>query len=636
MFKYRFSKDFNGRRVNLKDQKEIQPQEIFLDKISYDRGEIGLKMNVSLSARAFYLLFLLFFSSFLILGCKSFSLQVVHGEDYYEMAQKNKFAYKDIESSRGIIYDRNMNQLVFNRPKFSLVYTKSDSDQEFDFINELSKNLNLDYDDIVEKINNSKNEKIVILEDINQKDLIFLEIKTKNLDNFEIEKKMIREYDNAEAFSHLIGYTGKISPEELSSDYSLKDYIGKTGLEKFYEDYLRINPGKLKIEKDAVGRIKSEEVADMAESGNSLVLWIDAGLQKKSYESLENMVNSLDSKGAVAIAINPKNGGVLAMVSYPGFDSNAFARGISSSGLAELFEDNRNPLFNRAVSGTYPAGSTIKPIIGTAVLEEELVSPEKQFYSSGQISVTNPWNPSQPSIFRDWQAHGWVDLRRAIAVSSNVYFYTVGGGYGGQKGLGAVIMKKYLEMFGWNSKTGIDIPQEKEGFLPDPDWKKENIGSSWTVGDDYNMSIGQGYMFTTPIEVVNSFVAIANRGTLYRPMILKEVLDNNGQVIEKKEVEVLNHDFVKKENLEIVREGMRLAVTEGSATTLNSLPVAVAAKTGTAQIPKAGYYHNWVTVFAPYEDPEIVLTVMIEEVEGVRAAALPVAKEILEWYFENR
>lgn len=636
MFKYRFSKDFNGRRVNLKDQKEIQPQEIFLDKISYDRGEIGLKMNVSLSARAFYLLFLLFFSSFLILGCKSFSLQVVHGEDYYEMAQKNKFVYKDIESSRGIIYDRNMNQLVFNRPKFSLVYTKSDSDQEFDFINELSKNLNLDYDDIVEKINNSKNEKIVILEDINQKDLIFLEIKTKNLDNFEIEKKMIREYDNAEAFSHLIGYTGKISPEELSSDYSLKDYIGKTGLEKFYENYLRINPGKLKIEKDAVGRIKSEEVADMAESGNSLVLWIDAGLQKKSYESLENMVNSLDSKGAVAIAINPKNGGVLAMASYPGFDSNAFARGISSSELAELFEDDRNPLFNRAVSGTYPAGSTIKPIIGTAVLEEGLVSPEKQFYSSGQISVTNPWNPSQSSIFRDWQAHGWVDLRRAIAVSSNVYFYTVGGGYGGQKGLGAVIMKKYLEMFGWNSKTGIDIPQEKEGFLPDPDWKKKNIGSSWTVGDDYNTSIGQGYMFTTPIEVVNSFVAIANRGTLYRPMILKEVLDNNGQVIEKKEVEVLNHDFVKKENLEIVREGMRLAVTEGSATTLNSLPVAVAAKTGTAQIPKAGYYHNWVTVFAPYEDPEIVLTIMIEEVSGVRAAALPVAKEILEWYFENR
>ncbi|MDD4062494.1 MAG: penicillin-binding protein 2 [Candidatus Pacebacteria bacterium] len=633
MFKYQFSKDFNGRKVALKDLKEIQPQEVFLDKISYDRsikrGEGERKMNVSLSTRAFYFLFFLFFFSFFILSYRAFSLQIVYGEDYHQMAQQNRFIYRNIESSRGIIYDSNMNQLVFNRPKFSLVYTGDGSDN---FLDEVSKELKLD----LEKINSSNGKEVVILEDINQKDLIFLEIKTRELDDFEIEKRMIREYDNAEAFSHLIGYTGKISTEELVGDYSMKDYIGKTGLEKFYENYLRIISGKLKVERDAVGRIKSEEVELMAESGNSLVLWIDGELQKKSYEALKNMTESLGAKGGVAIAMNPKNGAVLAMVNYPGFDSNIFARGISSNELSELFADERTPLFNRAISGTYPAGSTIKPIIGTAVLEEGLVSPEKQFYSSGQISVANPWNPDQSSIFRDWQAHGWVDLRRAIAVSSNVYFYTVGGGYDGQKGLGSVVMKKYLELFGWNSKTGIDLPQEKEGFLADPDWKMENIGSSWTVGDNYNMSIGQGYMLTTPIEVVNSFVAIANKGTLYQPMILKEVLGSDGEVLETRESRVIRRDFVDKENLEIVRSGMKLAVEEGSATLLKSLPVSLAAKTGTAQIPKANHYHNWVTVFGPYEDPEIVLTIMIEEVEGVRAAALPVAKEILDWYFENR
>jgi len=224
-----------------------------------------------------------------------------------------------------------------------------------------------------------------------------------------------------------------------------------------------------------------------------------------------------------------------------------------------------------------------------------------------------------------------------------VYFYTIGGGYGNQAGLGPVNMNKYLRLLGWGNKTNIDLAGEKGGLLPDPEWKKfaftNDTDKVWRAGDTYNMSIGQGYLLATPIQVVTSFAAIANGGTLYRPQVVKEIInnDNNGVEVKRVEIpkEIVRENFVDKTNLEVIRQGMRAGVAYGSSVTLQSLPVTSAAKTGTAQTSRPDYYHNWVTVFAPYENPKIVITVLIENVKDLQVAALPVAKEILEWYFSQ-
>jgi len=229
-------------------------------------------------------------------------------------------------------------------------------------------------------------------------------------------------------------------------------------------------------------------------------------------------------------------------------------------------------------------------------------------------------------------------MKKAIAESCNVYFYTVGGGYENQEGLGPSRIKEYLELFGWGKKTGIDLPAEANGLIPFPDWKKEVKKENWWDGDTYNLSIGQGDIKVTPIQVAAAFVAIANKGTLYKPKVVKQIVDSEKNLIEKIRPEILRENFINPENLEIVRQGMRMAVTgEGSpyasSVLLNSLPVPAAAKTGTAETFRPDYYHNWVAVFAPYDDPEIVLIIMIEDVKGLQSAVLPVAKEVLRWYF---
>ncbi len=641
MFEFHSSNDLRNRKVKLSDRQEVQPQEIFLDRLSRERmdrdGANERKMEVPLSRRSFQ--FLIFCSVLVssILLLRSFQLQVIQGEDYLRMAERNRFAHMAIDNMRGIIYDGNMEQLVYNRSRFSLIFEREEfegDDWERE-IREIADLLRVNHDDLLNKVSDSDSDEVVIIRDIDQENLIPLEVKTRNLTGFRIETEMVRDYAESEIFSHIIGYTGKISPNDkelTEGGYSINAYIGRAGLERSYESDLKVVPGRIKLERDVRGRVFSEEIVSMAESGNDLVLWTDAGLQRKIYQELEKITKEIGSEAASAVAIDPRTGGVLAMVSYPGFDSNIFS---ANTGFEEIFNDPRNPLFNRAIAGTYSVGSTIKPLIGLAALEEKKVSPEKQFYSPGYLSLPNPWNPSQPSVFADLAPNGWYDVRRAIALSSNVYFYILGGGYEEQSGLGPTLMKKYLELFGWGFLTGIDIPGEKTGMIPDPEWKRETLNDAWRVGDSYNMSIGQGYISTTPLQVANAFVAIANKGKLLRPMVVHKVIDKDGNEIKINETEIINDELVGSDALRVIREGMKGAVEYGSARSLGTLPVSAGAKTGTAQIPRSGHYNNWITVFAPYDEPEIVLTIIIEEVEGVRAATLPVAKEVLEWYFRE-
>ena len=636
-----------------KEFDDIEPHEILLDSLANKKEEeMGLtsqKLEVPLLKKILQVFFVFCFLIIAGLFVKTFHLQVVEGEAFLALAQENKFIIRQIQAERGVIYDKNLKQMVFNQSSFDLICKKnnlpSEETEKNRTIGEVAEILKRNPEELKEEILNSETQEVLIAENVSHEVLILLETRIKDIPGFEVANSSIREYYSGSSFSHLMGYTNKIMAEELRQNpevYSINDYVGRSGVEKSYEDFLRKNPGKLRIEMDALGNVISKEIIALPESGKSLVLWLDSDLQEKIKNELENKLGELGAKKAVGIAMDPKTGGILALVSLPGFDNNLFQKGADQEKLNELLDDPKNlqSLFNRAISGRYLTGSTIKPFIASAALEEKIISPEKLIYDPGFIEVTHQYDPEIVYKFRDWAIHGWSDLRSAIAESCNVYFYTIGGGYGEQDGLGPTKIKQYLSLFGWTEKTGIDLPAEAAGFVPDKEWKKETLGEGWWDGNTYYLSIGQQYLQITPLEVITAFSAIANGGKLLQPKVVQKIVDTSTgsmQVIEEIEPTLIRDGFISPENLQIVREGMRQAVTGqnsplASAVILNSLPVASAAKTGTAELGN-DYYNNWITVFAPYEDPEIVLTLMVENVKGVQEAVKPVAKSILEWYF---
>jgi len=646
------SSEFKNRKVKLHFAEDIEPHEILLDKLAQKKEEeLGLsthptggypKFEVPLLKKILDGFLIISFILILILFGKTLQLQIIQGENFSALAEENKFIFYQIQAERGVIYDRNLEQLVFNQPSFDLICEENNLPKEEierkRVFKEISQILKINPEEIENKIK----EKVAIAKNLDRQTLILLETKIKDLPGFQIRNNPVRNYKDGDIFSHLIGYTGKIKTEELKTApefYSITDYVGRDGLEKSYEEILRKNPGQLKIERDAQGHIISKEITQLPESGKSVVLWLDSDLQKKIQEELEKKLQEINSKKGAVIALDPKTGGVLALVSYPSIDNNLFSKRISQEEWKEIEEDPLKPLFNRVIAGTYLTGSTIKPLIALAALEEKIISPEKKINAQGKILVQDQWNPEKIWEYKDWAVHGWTDMRKAIAQSVNVYFYTIGGGYGDQKGLGPTKIKEYLEKFGWNQKTGIDLPGEVAGLIPDKEWKRKTFPEDpgWWDGDTYNLSIGQGFLQITPLEVAASFLPIANGGKFFQPKVVKAIVDSQKNLIEEFQPKIIRELNIDPQNLKVVREGMRQAVTGensplASAIKLNSLPVSAAAKTGTAELGK-DFYHNWITVFAPYEDPQIVLTIVIENVKGMQPAALPVAKEILEWYF---
>ncbi|PJE57682.1 MAG: hypothetical protein COU82_00795, partial [Candidatus Portnoybacteria bacterium CG10_big_fil_rev_8_21_14_0_10_38_18] len=387
---------------------------------------------------------------------------------------------------------------------------------------------------------------------------------------------------------------------------------------------LRGSYGEELVEIDSLGKFQKVLAVKEPTSGKDIVLSVDAGLQKEIYDVLKAKLNTLNTSKAAAVAVNPQNGKILALVSFPSFDNNEFVRVLPPELFNRIIQDKNEPLLNRAIMGLYPPGSTIKPLLASAVLQEGIISPNKQINCPGYISVIDKYNPNVIWTYNDWKAHGPTDMIKAIAESCDVYFYTVVGGYGEIEGLGIENIEKYLGLFGWSQILGIDLPGEKSGFIPSPSWKKEVRNEDWYTGDTYNCSIGQGDITVTPLELTMAIASIANGGKIFRPQLLND-----------KEPEIINQNFIKPEFLEIVRKGMREAVVSGSARSLADLSVKTAGKTGTAQVSKTKNPHAWFTVFAPYENPEIVLTILVENGGEGSSTALPVAKEILSWYFNR-
>lgn len=639
----------NKKKVRISFKEEIEPEEILLDEMAQKEEDLTEKrFEIPLRNKSLYLFCFLFSTMILSLIFKTVQLQILEGKAFFELSQRNYQRVYFERSERGVIYDRNQNQLVFNELSFDLVCEKSDlpfkKEEKEQVFKEVAYILKKNEDELKNEIETSEQTKILVAENLDREILILLEEKIEKLNGFRIEKNARRFYPEGSFFSHLIGFVGRMEKDELANfaNYSATDYIGKMGVEKSYESTLKGKSGKILVKKDVFLKEISKKEVSFPENGKSLILFMDSDLQKVLSQSLEESIKKTGSKGGAAIALDPKTGGVLSLVSSPGFDNNLFSKKLSEKGWEEIINHPRNPLWNRIIAGTYPTGSTIKPLVALAALEEGIISPYTTIDCQGQISVRNPWFPDNPWIFRDWKIHGLTDMRKAIAESCNVYFYTIGGGYYNIEGLGPERIKKYLELFGWGHLTGIDLPNEKEGLVPDKEWKKEYFQNEneqiWLPGDTYNLSIGQGYLSVTPLEVVSAFSAIANGGKLLKPQVVKQIVEGSKdsfRVLKDFEPIVLREDFLNPGNLKVVREGMREAVTHGSAGMLNDLPVKSAAKTGTAQTGRKDYYHNWITVFAPYEDPEIVLTIVIEDVYEEQVAALPVAKAVLNWYFSR-
>lgn len=617
---------------------DIEPHEVFLDTLArVKEEEFGVsekKFEVEIRPYMPYLIFAIFLIITVVLFSKVFYLQVVEGKKSLTEAENNKGSASLIMPTRGIIYDKNLKQLVLNSPAYDLVCDRArfsvSSDEIINEINTISDTIGVTYDEIVGKIQNSDAAQVLVYENINHEKLLSIEAKINDLTGCQVAQSTARGYVFGPTFSQVLGYIARISKSEYadSQGYAINDYIGKTGLEKYYESYLRGEPGQ------------SKTPVVEAKAGYNLVLNIDAGLQSRLYNALENRIKDIGAKRGAAVAMDPRTGAVLALVSYPSYDDNLFSGGISQENYSKIINDPNQPFFNRAISAKYPTGSTIKPFEASAALQEKIISPDKQINDIGYILVKSQYDPNVVYRYGGVTPHGWVDMKKAIAVSSNIYFYTVGGGYEDQQGLGPTRIKKYLSLFGWNEKTGIDLPGEFSGFIPDPAWKKSTKGSSWVDGDTYNLSIGQSDLQTTPLQVATAYCAIANGGTLYKPQIVNKIIDGSGKdakIIQQFSPQIIRSGFIDASNLEIVREGMRDGVSQsyGLSKILNDLPVKVAAKTGTAEIGYKDKFNLWSSVFAPYDKPEIVLVVTAEEVNGLAAVTLPVAHDVLNYYFSK-
>jgi len=622
----------------------IEPEEILLDKSSSEKLDDS-KLEVPIKKNVFWVFFIFIFFIFLLFIARSVQFQVFGYEKYSTLAENNKTRSYPILAKRGVVYDRNMDQLVYNVPSFDLVaipanLPKSKIKRESE-LRKVADKLNLDEDNFLSQFNGigySSLLPVLVQENIDREEALFIESRINEFEGIELKKNSIRNYKDGRYFAHILGYTGKVTENDiaLNSDLSALDYIGKSSIEFVYDDILRGVNGRVVQNVDSVLRLKKEKKVKNDITGNSLVLSIDSNLQKILYDELKKEVDEIDTaKGAAAVALNPKTGEVLAMVSLPSYNNNIFSNAELKKEYSAVLKDPLEPLFNRAIAGTYSPGSALKPFIASAALQEETITERTKINDDkGYISIPNQYNPDIVYTFRDWKVggHGITDVRKALMVSSNVFFYTIGGGYENIEGLGIKRIKKYLNLFGFGEETKIDLIGENTGLIPDPEWKQKFKGEGWYVGDTYISSIGQGNILVTPLQLAVATSVIANDGTLFKPYIVKEVIDKDQKVISSNSPKVIRDNFIDKKNLEIVKDGMIMAVESGSAIRLSRIPIKIAGKTGTAQTGREET-HAWFTSFAPYDDPEIVLVIVIEDGGEGSAAAVPVAGEVYKRYF---
>lgn len=429
-------------------------------------------------------------------------------------------------------------------------------------------------------------------------------------------------------FAHVLGYVSYPAQDNLGR-YWQGEFIGKDGLEKEYNEKLAGENGSKIIEIDAVGKVHSENIINIPKRGEDIITTLDSRIQKELFTLIKQASDRNSFNGGAGVILDIDKGEVLVMTSYPEYNSETLSLGKDSKTISNYFSDKRKVFLDRTISGLYTPGSIIKPIFAIGALAEKIIAPTKEILSTGSISIPNPYLEDQQTVFKDWKAHGWTDMAEAIAVSSDVYFYTIGGGYEGQKGLGIVNLERYARLFGVGEKTGIDLPDEKDGTIPSPEWKLINFdGDPWRIGDTYHTSIGQYGFQVTPMEITRAISAIANNGKLVTPHL---ILSDTDKEQREKFVDL------EKGYFDVIHDGMRQAVTYGTAVSLSVPYVKVAAKTGTAQLGLAkNKVNSWVVGFFPYENPKYAFTILMESgpTSGTVGAS-SIMRSLLDWMSVN-
>ena len=575
---------------------------------------------------------------FFLLITRLWYLQIIESQNLLDLSESNRLRFVPVAASRGNILDRNGKILVKNTPSFSLAVIPQDVKNKDLLIDRLSSALNLDRAELAEKWDKGKGRAkyypIMLASAITRDQMEYLEENRLQLPGLDIEMKPVREYPNGKEAAHLLGYLGEISEDELNhpefKDYNPGDYIGKSGIERNLEHELHGGDGGRQIEVDARGSFLRTVSESSPMVGNSLVLTIDSELQKTAE-------GAFGDKAGAAVVMDVNSGEILAFVSNPVFDPALFAGKLPAAQWNEYLNDPRHPLENKALKGQYPPGSTFKIITALSGLEQGAIDENTIFNCSGSHKVGS-------ATFKCWnkKGHGAVNLKRALRESCDVYFYQVG------ERLGVDRIAACAREFGLGSPLGIGLENEKGGNIPTVGWKEKKFGKKWFLGDTLSAAIGQGYVLATPVQLASMIATVANEGTVYRPHLVKRIVDPDGKVLKEFPAEVIRKVPFSARNIRLVKEGLLAVVNEphGTGSAARLYEVKVAGKTGTSQVVKlrdgkggVPYQyrdHALFVAFAPFDKPEVAVAVVIEHGEHGGAAAAPIAGRILRSYFEEK
>ncbi len=549
----------------------VEPDEIFLDSKNFqnfDRQQFEGRIEKPISKRTILFLSIFFFVCAGMFSVRLIYLQIQKGKTYFDRSENNSLEKQIIFADRGIIYDRNKVELAWNKKAGD---SPAQTEESADF--------------------------------------------------------STRAYLTP-GFSHLLGYV-TYPAKDKSGNYWQSEFKGKDGLEKEYNDKLQGENGTKIVETDARKKVQSENTINAPQHGTELVTTLDSRIQAQLFTLIKKLSESNSFKGGAGVIMNVKTGEIVTSVSFPEYDSEVLSQGKDTATIKSYLTDKRNVFMDRTLSGLYTPGSIVKPFFALGALNEGVIDPLKKILSTGSISIQNPYFPDQKTVFKDWRAQGWVDMRQALAVSSDVYFYEIGGGFEGQHGLGIANIEKYANIFKIGEKTNVDLPDEAGGTIPSPEWKAKKFKNDpWRIGDTYHTAIGQYGFQVTPLQMVRAVGAIANYGTLVTPhFILGDTTKEN---------EISKIDF-KKEDYDVVHEGMRQSVLVGTSVALNVPYVHIASKTGTAQLGVAkNKVNSWVMGFFPYENPEYSFTILMEAGPSTNGVGAPfIMRELLDWMSVN-
>ncbi len=613
--------------------------------------------------------------AFLVLAARLWQLQIVQRQEFLVRADRQRFRIEAVDAPRGVFYDRNRQLLVNNVPKYtiSLIWSRLPQEAEArqQILERISSLLGIpisgqasapmaslggmqdsaipgavaNLESLVAEAEKRPFEPYPLAANVDRQLAFIVLEELPQLPGVTVQIQPTRQYVDGPLFSQVLGYMWRMPAEDVArytsdplSDYTSNDLVGYSGLERTMEAELHGRRGRKHLEVDAFGREVAVLAVEPPQPGHSLVLSLDRDLQARTEQFLRQGMTAAKGKSAVAIVMSPRTGEVLSLVSLPTYDNNLFAQG-KIEGFAGLLQDPGQPMFDRAIAGQYPPGSTFKIIPATAALQEKAITPDMTFRCEGtlKLEAVGQW------LFYCWihkygGGHGDINLTQALAQSCDIYFYQATGGYGDYGGLGLDSLNHYARMFGLGEPTGIELSGEATGLVPSEKWKRLNINESWTTGDTYNAAIGQGYVLATPLQMVVALSALANGGTVYRPQLIREVIDAEGKVVRPFQPQAIRHLDVSQEALARVREGLRLAVTDGTAPLANIPEVSVAGKTGSAEygVPNAKGErptHAWFMAYAPADNPEVAVIVFIEGGGEGSTVAAPVAAQILRYYF---